>query len=78
MANASRELIILTNGAQITIAKCELTPLELSTMFTVLLDSIKSGQFPLPNGLPSLNFNSASEQVGPQLSQSNVTPISSS
>jgi len=53
---SQRTLVLSTNGAQVTVERNEMTPLELAAVFTILLDSIKAGQFPMPNGMPELQI----------------------
>lgn len=88
---SQRILVLSTNGAQVTVERNEMTPLELAAVFTILLDSIKAGQFPMPNGMPELALKDDYPKVAypaPQTPESfkehfddgkvNVDPISSS
>lgn len=59
----NRQLLIETDGATIKVSTCQLSLLELKTVFDVLLELLQRGEFPLPSGLPALSPGSTSGDV---------------
>ena len=47
-----RHLVIETDGDQVQVLECQLSPLELVTVFRMLSESLTRGQFPFPNKKP--------------------------
>ena len=54
MAPIVRELRISTDGAQVSIDFCQLTPLELNAVCSMLLEALRAGALVLPQGIPIL------------------------
>lgn len=51
---AERKLIIATDGAQIAVEHCALSPLEVKSVLDILQSMLMQGQFPYPGPVPEL------------------------
>ena len=63
---AERKLIIATDGAQIVVQHCDLSPLEVKSVLDILQTLLLDGRFPYPGPPPELEVVNRSEPSSPK------------